>query len=281
MQDETPLDEGFGADASLEPPEEVTDAEAEVTETDKAQESEAESPPADEENVEKKTNSAKDRIDKLTERFRSAERELAERERKIAELEDQLSKVPKEPLKTLKDFEYNEEEYGAYIVERTEAIATKAAEQVAKQYVDKADSSESESEYDKRERAFEKEFPDFRQKAYDPDLRISESMAQVIKETDVGPELLYYLGNNPDEASVISRMSPVTAGMELSALVTKIRSEKDVASKKSASKTPPPPATIAGKDAGLRVSTTAPSSDKLSDDEWFKAEEVRLAKLRG
>lgn len=271
------------------------DAEAEEPQKDQEAEEvvEAESPPAVEDDDEEKTSTSKSlqgRFDKLTKQIRETEREsIEERERRIAlekEVDALRAQIPVEPKKTLADFQYDENAYREYVIEDARAEAREVARQEAmkvnREYADNRKATEVQTEYQKREESFAKETKDFNEKCYDPNLKISAGMAEVIKEVDVGPELFYYLGSHPEDAASIASLSPVTAGMEMAAIVTKIRDEKAKASEKEVSNAPPPPGKIAGVDASLKkVSTADPKSDKLSDEEWFKREELRTAKLRG
>ena len=270
-----------GADASPEPEVEVVETDVKAVEAEVVEESEAESPPAVEENDEEKTNPFKERIDKLTENFRRTERQLSDMEQENVQLRQQLESIPapQEQVLTLADFDYDETKYRQYVVEDTRRIARAEAEGVAKRFQGEAGANQVQSEYDARADAFAQDVPDFQQRVQDPNLRISPPMADVIRSTDVGPELAYFLASHPDESARLSRLTPVEVGMELSSMIGNIRTEKAKA-KDKVSKAPPPPGKIRGADAALRVSTTDPKSDKLSDAEWFKAEELRQAKLR-
>ena len=256
---------------------------------DKAQSTEADSPPAVEEDDEEKTSDEgkgfKSRIEKLNTKFQETDRDLtAAREREAAKdkrIEELEAAQPAEKQKTLADFNYDEAAFREYVVEDVRGIAREEARKVSRDYAGKTAESSAKTEYDKRESVFAETVDDFKDKVYAKDLSMSDSMVQVVREVDVGPELAYYLANNPDIASDISRMSPVVAGMEMSGLVTKIRSEKAKAETKDVSTAPPPPAKIKGGDAAIRVASTDPKSDALSDAEWFKKEDLRQAKLRG
>lgn len=253
------------------------------------QSTEAESPPADEEDVDEKTSDEgkgfKSRIEKLNTKFQetdrsrqSAEERAEAAEKRLAELE---AAVPPEAEKTLADFNYDETAYRQHIVDQTRSIAREEASRVAREFAGKTVESAKKTEYELRESVFAETVGDFKEKVYADNLRMSQAVVEVVREVDVGPELAYYLGNNPDIAADISSMSPVTAGMELSGLVATIRAEKAKAGTKDVSNTPPPPGKIKGGDAALRVSSTDPASDKLTDKEWFKKEELRQAKMRG
>ncbi len=197
------------------------------------------------------------------------------------ENEELKAAMPPEAEKTLADFNFDEVAYRQHIIDQTRGIARDEANKVAREYAGKTEADTKKTEYEKRETVFAETVSDFKDKVYSDTLRMSNEMVQVVREVDVGPELAYYLGTNPDIASNIAAMSPVVAGMELSGLVTTIRAEKAKAETKDVSKVPPPPAKIKGGDAAIRVASNEPASDKLSDAEWFKKEDLRQAKMRG
>jgi hypothetical protein len=282
-----PFTQQKGADASPDAEVDKVEPDGKPDEAKAAEESEGESPPPVEENDEKTTSSFKERIQGLNTQFRESERRAeAETDRansaeqRITELQDQIAH-PAEKPKTLADFEYDEAAYRQYIIEDTRKIAREEAQGVAREYGQRTEERAATSEYDKRADTFSATVEDFDKVVKSDDLRISQPMAEVIKHVDVGPEVAYYLGKNPDESAELSRLPPALAGMAMSEVVERIRSEKAKSSEKSVSKAPPPPAKIKGADAGIKVASTDPKSDKMSDAEWQKAEDVREAKLRG
>lgn len=270
------VEEGFapqtGADASPEPETETAEAEAEPVES-KAEESEGESPPPVEQNDEEKSNPFQERIDKLTENWRKTERALTDLEKENEELRKKVTDIPTDEVKTLADFEYDEKSYQSYLYEAAE----KRAEAAAERFLAKSRPDESIEKFEKSAQAFAKEHDDYYEVTQDKTLRISGPMAEVIRMSEVGPEMAYHLGKNPDVAKEISEMSDAAAGRELALLETKLQAKP----KKVSKAPPPPPANIGGGEPGQKVSTTDPKSDELSDAEWFKREEKRLAKLRG
>jgi hypothetical protein len=285
MQDDV-LD--HGADASPEPEDELVEAEAETEESEEVEESEAESPTADEEDVDKKTGSAKERIEELVSLWRTTEREAHEFKSKAQTLEEENKALRQqaerqrslEPLKTLEDFDYDQAAHNAYLAEEFDRRAEAAADRALSRVSTKAQEREREAEFKARESEFEKTVKDYREVLYSDSVRISPAMAEVIKTVDIGPQLGYFLGKNPDIAAKIATESPVIAGMRMKEIADELRAEAKKAATKGTTKAPPPPAKIKGAEPGLRVSTTDPASDKLSDEEWFKKEEARVAKLR-
>ena len=277
---------GFGADAVPETePEDTVDAEAEAEEQVEDQESEAESPAADEENVEKKTDPFQERIDKLTKNWRETERALEALERENTELRKKVSEMParREPEKTLSDFDYDERKYAEYVYTNAREVAREAAQEAISGRDRENRALEAQSKFLERERAFKESVKDYEAVAYARDLRISDAMADVIKDSEIGPELAYHLGKNPDVARSIHMMPPAVAARAMTILESDINAEmKKAGSKRKVSDAPPPPATkLGGGESVRRPATTSPDSDKLSDSEWFEAERKRLAKKRG
>lgn len=277
------VEEGFtphvepGADASPEPEvEETVEAEAEA----EAEESEGESPPPVEQNDEEKSNPFQERIDKLTENWRKTERALTDLEKENEELRRKVTEIPTqtEEVKTLADFDYDDKAYQQYVFDRAEKRAEAAAEKFLQKTSQTARVDESVEKFEKSAQAFAKEHTDYYEVVQDKTLRISEPMAEVIRASEIGPELAYYLGKNPDVAKEISAKSDAAVGRELALLETQLQAKQP---KKVSKAPPPPPANIGGGEPGQKVSSTDPKSDKLSDAEWFKLEEKRLAKLRG
>jgi hypothetical protein len=54
---------------------------------------------------------------------------------------------------------------------------------------------------------FQTEKPDFDQVARNPNLQITQIMADAITDPDAGPQISYYLGQNPSEAARIASLS--------------------------------------------------------------------------
>lgn len=291
MENETPLEPGFsnahepglGADASADDaPEETAEVEADAADDEVEPQSEAESPPADEEDVEKKTDAFQGRIDKLTQSFRDSERSADALREQNADLQKQLQEAPKpqEPTKTLADFDYNEDSYRQYLFDEATSRATAAAEDVARGFQAQAHETSVAEKFASREKAFKESVADYETTAYADDLKISQPMSVEIKESDLGPDMVYYLGKHPEEASRISKQTQREVVRSMAILESTIRTEKGKTSK-TVSDAPPPAGKVRGKSAAITPATTDPRSDKMSDEAWFKAEDKRQAKLRG
>lgn len=117
------------------------------------------------------------------------------------------------------------------------------------------------------EQAAEK-YEDFEEVAFSPDVPVSEAMVPAILSSEHGPDLMYYLGQNPKEAARIARLSPIAAARELGKLEAKL-SEPPA---KRPSKAPEPINPVGGRaDAGKDPS-------KMTDAEWMKWRESELSK---
>lgn len=158
--------------------------------------------------------------------------------------------------------------------EYAEALAYQKAEQLlAKREADRQKFDLVEAYQDREDEARNK-YEDFEQVAYNPKLPITASMAEAIQESEVGPDVAYYLGSNPREADRISRLSPLSQAKEIGKIEAKIASAPVLRKTTSA---PPPIAPISGRGAGSpSYDTTDPRSIKnMSASEWIEAERQR------
>lgn len=117
-----------------------------------------------------------------------------------------------------------------------------------------------------REAAFRAAKPDFDTIVGDPTLPITPMMAEVIRESDLGPQVAYHLGTNRNEAARIASLSPQRQAAELG----KIEAALTQAPKSSAKPIPPPPPqTVGGVSAGL-----SKSMEQMSYSEFVKMREA-------
>lgn len=79
-------------------------------------------------------------------------------------------------------------------------------------------------------------YSDFEDIVSDPDLPITQAMAEVLAESEVGADLAYYLGKNPKEAARIARLPAISAARELGKLEAKL----PTLAAPAVSKAPPP-----------------------------------------
>ncbi len=105
---------------------------------------------------------------------------------------------------------------------------------------------------------------------------VTQAMADAITESDIGPDVAYFLGKNPKEATRIAQLSPLRQIAEIGRLEAKILAEPAVI-KTSSAPEPIRPVRPTGK---ARITdTTDPRSIKdMSDSEWIEAERARQRK---
>lgn len=161
-----------------------------------------------------------------------------------------------------------------------EALAEqKAQELLAKREAAKQQAALLEAYQDREEEARSK-YDDFEQVAYNPNLPVTDVMAQTIQASDIGPDVIYWLGSNPKEASRIASMPPILQAREIGKIEAKLASNPPV---KKTSTAPAPIAPVAPRSTGgPAYDTTDPRSMKtMSTTEWIEAERQRqIAKLR-
>jgi hypothetical protein len=155
-----------------------------------------------------------------------------------------------------------------------EALADRKAEERLQQREVQRQQQEVLSAYQEREEQARDKYEDFEQVAYNPNLRITNAMAEAIQYSDVGPDLAYYLGSNPKEADRISRLSPLVQAKEIGRIEAKLASEP--VTKKTTS-APAPIAPVTARTSGSPAyDTTDPRSTKtMSASEWIEAERNR------
>jgi len=81
-----------------------------------------------------------------------------------------------------------------------EALALHKAEELLRNRQLQQRQMETIRAYEDREEEAIEKYPDFKQVVYNDSLAISDVMADTIRASDIGPDIAYFLGNNPDQA---------------------------------------------------------------------------------
>ena len=189
-----------------------------------------------------------------------------EREQAQRQAEQQVLKSAPAELPPVDQFESPE----AY----AEALALKKAEElIAKRDAARQKATVLETYHEREEEARGK-YDDFEQVAYNPNLRITDVMAETIQSSDVGPDVAYYLGANPKEADRISRLSPFMQAKEIGRIEAKLVEAPPV---KKTTSAPAPISPVTARASGNpSYDTTDPRSVKsMSTSEWIEAERQR------
>ncbi len=128
--------------------------------------------------------------------------------------------------------------------------------------------------YHDREEAAREKYEDFEQVAYNPKLPITDVMAETIQASDIGPDVAYYLGTNPQEATRISRLTPFLQAKEIGKIEAKL-ADNPPAKRTTSAPAPITPVTARAA-ANPSYDTTDPRSIKsMSTSEWIEAERAR------
>ena len=162
--------------------------------------------------------------------------------------------------------------------ESPEAYAEALAEKKAQELIAKREAAKVQAEIDEAfqerlEEAKEK-YADFDQVAYNPNLPITDAMAETIRASEIGPELAYHLGSNPKEAERIAKLSPFLQAKEIGRIEAKLAAEPPV-KKTTSAPDPIRPVTARVTNSGVTDTTDPRSTKTMSESEWIEAERRR------
>lgn len=166
--------------------------------------------------------------------------------------------------------------------ENAQAYAEALAEQKAQQLLARREQERQQAAvleaYQEREEDARNKYDDFEQVAYNPNLPITNDMARVIQESEIGPEVIYHLGSNPKEAYRIANLPPILQAREIGKLEVKLTAEPPT-KRTSTAPAPLAPVTTTRSSSGPRYDTTDPRSTKsMSTSEWIEADRLRQIK---
>jgi hypothetical protein len=93
--------------------------------------------------------------------------------------------------------------------------------------------------FEERLAAFEKTTPDIKVVLGNPALpRLSREAGKIVMQSDLGVQILYHLGKNPDKASRIARQDPIQQAAAVGRLEAELRAP---AKARQSTNAPPPP----------------------------------------
>jgi hypothetical protein len=165
--------------------------------------------------------------------------------------------------------------------ESASAYADALADQRAQELLNKRETAKAQAEllaaYHDREEEARGKYDDFEQVAYNPKLPVTDAMAQTIQASDIGPDVIYWLGSNPKEAARISALPGLLQAREIGKIEAKLATNPPV---KRTSTAPAPIAPVAARASGSSAyDTTDPRSIKtMSTSEWIEADRLRQIK---
>lgn len=218
------------------------------------------------------------RIDELTRRRYDAERERdywREHAQRAQPRQEPTPPAPEPPVegKTLADFAYDESKYQAYLFKQAEDRAVKAAEAVLTKKQTESARFQTITAHKEREAEFAKKVPDYFEIAhYAP---ITESMAEIVMESEMSAELAYHLGKNRQVALNLARLTPLQQAREIGRIEAKLAAKPTPAATSAA---PPPAPKLEGNRGTSPVEPGTAEADKLSTEEWLKRRNKQLGR---
>lgn len=165
--------------------------------------------------------------------------------------------------------------------ESPEAYAEALAERKAEELLAKREAAKQQTalleQYQTKEEEARDKYDDFEQVAYNPNLPVTDVMAQTIQASEIGPDVIYYLGSNPKEAQRIAQMSPFMQAKEIGRIEARLSDSPPV---RRTSTAPAPIAPVTARTKGTPAfDTTDPRAAKsMSTSDWIEAERMRQIK---
>ena len=158
-----------------------------------------------------------------------------------------------------------------------EALAEQKAQEMLRQREAAQQQAKLLETYHEKEEDARGRYDDFEQVAYNPSLPVTDVMAQSIQASDTGPDIIYWLGSNPKEASRISNLPPILQAKEIGKIEARLAADPPV---KKTSTAPAPIAPVTARSTSSPAyDTTDPRSLKtMSTSEWIEADRQRQIK---
>ena len=188
------------------------------------------------------------RIGDLTKKWRTAERERDfEKEKRLeveAKLKELSSKVQVDEDKPQKEDFDDEDDYLEALTDwKIETRLKASQESVVKEIADKDEKQAVSKTYDGLDDAMDKgkeKYEDFNELILDEDLVISTELTQILLDTEIPEDIMYYLASNPDESARISDLDPVRIAKEVGKLEVRLTKEEKQAKEEEEEVKPKP-----------------------------------------
>ena len=156
------------------------------------------------------------------------EAKLAEYEAKIAVQNNQVAEeaiAEATPKPKLEDFDDVEDYYDALTDWKLEQHAKKS-EAKTKEEAYRRDLENKAEVYKAKAAEVAKQIPDFEQVIHDYDGPFTNVMQQALLESEMGPEVAYYLAKNPEQAEKAAKMGIVELNKFIGRIEERIESQK-------------------------------------------------------
>jgi len=219
--------------------------------TEKKEEEKEEKIEKKKEKEEKKSDESTDskgvqkRINQLTKKMRTAERENDFSRARVKELEKELEKFEfktlkdedKKPLKV--DFEDEDDYIEALTDWKIDKKLGKTQQNAAKETRLKEEQDAVGETFKGLDNALEKgenKYDDFKELIMDKDLVIGSEVTQIILDTEIPEDIMYHFANNPEESERVSNLDPIRIAKEIGKLEISLKTVKKKEEKKEEKK---------------------------------------------
>ena len=209
-------------------------------ETQSEKKTEVDKKPPQEEKL-KVTDAVQKRFDELTKSRSTAERErdFEKEQRRLDKeradkLEEELQKLKSkvDPVAAGKpqkadfdDVEDYVEALAAWKVEQTLSAKTEEVKKVDSEKKIKQEKFEVYEELDEALSRGRLKYDDFNEVALNKEVKITPELVEIILDTEIAEEVMYYLGKNPEEAADLSKLNPRRAAREVTKIEAKLLAE--------------------------------------------------------
>lgn len=241
---------------------------------------------------EKKRDAFQERIDKLTrEKYdfaRSADQKDYQLERTTFELE-QLKKqlasqsetqtVAPSGFPTLEQYGYDEGKFQAAVAAHYSKLATEQARTATQEQLRASQQAEADERANRswatKEAEFLKSKPDYVEKVRDARfLPISREVQQELKSSEFGPQVAYYLVENPEKAAAIMQLPLAAQLREVGKIEARLEAQKSPP-KPAVSQAPPPVKKVESESAEVE-----PDPANMTDHQFAKWRRKQIAARR-
>lgn len=158
------------------------------------------------------------RFKRLTERLRTKDREIAELSGQLSAVMQMVTPaVPAQPAgRPVRGHYADDETYFEALIDWKDS--QKGAQQAVSQPTAPPVGNPVLDAYQKRLVDVKKQHADYDEVVEAADVRIQPGVSAAILESDVGPALVYYLAQHPEEAEALNTLGPVALGKALARL---------------------------------------------------------------
>jgi hypothetical protein len=176
-------------------------------------------------------------------------------------------------LKTLADFEFDEQQYQEYMLEE---LGTRLETRLEKKFNQRETQQQQRQRFTKfasAEREFAKKNPDYLEVTRDPSLTgFTETVRDLLATSDIGPDLTYHLAKNPDQLFEIADMDERSASRAIGRLEERIQAARKAPPARSVSRAPAPAPQLDATDEALEK-----EDGEMSDAEWLARRRKQVA----